>query len=221
MIEARSEDPCASIYLARRKHSLQRVMRNADPALHEFMENYDKERTTKRNAMHNALRKQDAEKQAKAEKKKQEEALRKEKNEEEARKRKKLEEIHMGTDHSWKTHEFGTKDKFTAEHKKNMQEALCRVKMRSPELPEELEGNWKHFVKEFPERARAQWGIGASQWLHDELIGVLKVLGKYALHNPSLPSKKPRAESGGDKLAWENFVRRQMETKAGDGKLLC
>ena len=221
MIQARSEDPCASIFLARRKHDLERTLRNADPGLHDFMEKYDKERTTKRDAMHKELRKEDAKRLAEAEKKKKEDALKNQQKEEAAIKRKREEEIRMGTDISWNPHSFGTAAKFTAEHKKNIQDALRRVKLRSPALPEELEANWKYFLQTFPDRARAEWALATGKWFHNELIGVQNALGKHYFQNPSLPSKKPRADSGGDPLAFETWMRQQMALKCGDGKLWC
>ena len=89
--------------------------------------------------------------------------------------------------------------------------------MRSPPLPIELEAVWDTFSAQWPQRMREKWGPATGKAVLTRLEYVLDALGKHAVCNPALKTKKPRSSHDGDAVAFTTFVSEQMKLKATDG----
>ena len=108
---------------------------------------------------------------------------------------------------------------FTGDHRRNIREALDRLKLRAPPLPEDLEAIWETFRQDQPRRLREKYGVKLGAVLIDRLRHVLEELGSHAVMNPALPSKKPRVAKGGNPKAFELFVRELLKLQATDNAL--
>ena len=217
LMEDQTGDKCAQLFLQRRKHDMSRLLRGTDPQLLERLETERKEQQARLKAMHRELYQQDRRRQAEADKtkaaKQKEEALKEAKR---VRKQQ-LHDLSMGTDRAWLPADFGLNDKFSADHRRNIREAMIRIKMRAPELPIELEANWTVFIDQFPRRLREVYGPKTGAYLLARLARILDDLGKYAVSDPALPNKKTRSASEGDPTAFEKFLREQMKLKVLGG----
>lgn len=220
MVEQVCGDPSSAAYLRRRKHELERSVRGHDPALQAVLATERKEQEEKRRQMQKALWVEDKIRERQREEKKKKEEDKKQQDEASREKKKRLRELELGTDRMWTPQDFGTNLAFTGDHRRNIREALDRLKLRAPPLPDELQAVWNRFREDYPVRLRAQYGVKLGKVLLTNLAMVLNDLGQYALENPALKSKKPRAVSGGDPKAFEVFLRDQLKLQPGSSSVV-
>ena len=213
MLDGTCGDKTAMSFLSRRRHDLVRIMRNANPEVHRTLEEERSRAMNEMHAMHRENRAADQKRHEEAEEKKAKEAQAKAEADERRAKRKRLEDIALGTDREWKPHDFGTAEQFTKQHVKNMQEALQRLHMRAPALPEELEARWPHFLETWPQTLRSQRGPTTGATFLHLIRYCLHDLGSHAVENPALKTKRPRTKEEGDTKAFEKFVREHTRVK--------
>ena len=200
-------------FLKHRKQELVRSLRGADSSVHKMLEEDRKRTQALINAKHVEMRKIDKEKAREADQRRQQEALEKAVAEERRLKRKKMDDIALGTDREWTVADFNSPERMTKEHEKHIREALERIRIRAPSLPDELQANWKHFLEVWPQKMRSEHGVKAGAVIINRISNVLQDLGRHALLNPALSSKRPRSKAAGDSEAFNNFLRQHMLAK--------
>ena len=220
MVEQLCGDPTSAGFLRRRKHELQRSVRGCDPDLQAVLAHERKAQEKTRLAMQKKFWVEDRERDSKRAEKKDKDEEKKKQEEASRAKKKRLRELELGTDRTWTPQDFGTQLAFTGEHRRNIREAMDRLKLRAPPLPDELQAVWHRFREDYPMRLRGEFGQKLGVVLLTNLSVVLIDLGQYALQNPALKSKKPRAVSGGDPKAFENFLRHQLKLKPGSSSVV-
>ena len=212
-------DPASTAFLRRRKHDFERSLRGADTSLLTVLADEREEQRALASAKHKELWAADQERERERQKKKKSDEEKKTREEAERDKKRRLHQLALGTDRSWRPYDFGTNLAFTGEHRRNIREALDRLKLRAPPLPEHLEAVWANFREDYPRRAREKWGVKLGKVFLTNLEFVLDALGSFAILNPALKSKKPRVASGGDPAAFARFVAQELKIKAGDGAI--
>jgi len=127
---------------------------------------------------------------------------------------------------NWKPVDFGHGLPHDAEKKEykvviaNYREALERLRLRAPPLPDDLTALWGDFVAEFPDwwlqqhKTRSSGNTGGKLFL-DFLLKIIDDLGKHCLTN--LANKpKPRGRDG-DPQAFAKWVRSCLAKINGTG----
>ena len=212
-------DPASMAFLRRRKHDFERSMRGADASLLKALADERERLQAQASAKHKELWAADKQREVERQAKKKVDAEKAALVEAERDKQRRLHLYSLGRDRSWKADDLGTNTAYTGAHRRNIREALDRMKMRSPPLPDHLEAVWPRFREDYPRRAREKWGVKLGKVLLTNLELVLDALGSHAIENPGLKSKKPRKASGGDPTAFAKFVSQELKLKAGDGAI--
>ena len=116
-------------------------------------------------------------------------------------------------DRKWTATDFGhlkyDSKKLPTSAAANFREALERVRLRAPPLPDNLSAQWAVFLCEFPPH---WWRTAKAPGLTflREIKEVLRDLGSHALRDPG-GGKLPRSKEDGDPNAFANWVSVQLK----------
>ena len=103
----------------------------------------------------------------------------------------------------------------------NYREALHRLRLRAPPLPDDLSALWDAFLEEFPDwwlqqHKRKLGNIGGTVF-RDACQKIIDSLGKHCVRDPA-KTGAPRSSKDGDANAFASWVRKCIAEIHGEDK---
>ena len=195
-------DPLSASYLRMRRNEAWRMLRRMDAAEESALSEFLAKDREEMQAVRDKLRQEDQERKAAKEKEKVAEAAKKAEataKKEETQRHQRLAELSRTIPQAWSVNDFGQGcgDHVPKKAQENIREVLARMRMMSPEMPDELAAQWAFFLEVAPEAFRRMWGSAIGFCFVREMRSLLEDMR-------SAPN------------AFHRFVRRTLRNRRGD-----
>ena len=171
-------DPQAANYLKMRRAQAWKMLRNVDTAEEKALSEFLQKDRENMYQLREKLRQDDQAKKDEADRKKRAEAEKKaaaEAKKAEAKRLERLVELSRSIPQAWDVNDFGQGCgvKVPPKAAGNIREVLTRMRVNSPPMPEDLEGQWQHFLDVAPEEFRLKWGPAVGHCFVKEMRRIL------------------------------------------------